>query len=531
MNAVEKTHRVCDGSSPLFSRNYDAAIFDLDGVLTRTAKVHSLAWKVIFDAFLQQQAVKNSTQCIPFDGENDYRRYVDGKPRYDGVACFLASRNITLPYGSPQDPPGTETVCGLGNRKNEYFLELVRQQGVDVYETSISLVQHLRRDGIKTAVVSSSSNCAEILEAANIAMLFDARVDGTDIGPGGLKGKPDPDIFIEAARRLDVAPENALIVEDALSGVEAGRRGRFGCVVGVDRNGQEEALLEHGADIVVTDLAELDCVEDDKEIQDILSHALQHLDSIVPQKDKQLAVFLDYDGTLTPIVASPDRARLSEAMHATLERLSRVCTIAVISGRDLSDVQQRVAIDTIFYAGSHGFDIAGPGQEHVQFEQGTEYLSLLDQAERELSEQLAAIEGCLVERKRFSIAVHYRQVAESAITQIKETVANILHEHMQLRLSKGKKVYELQPNIDWNKGKALRWLLKTLGLDRPEVIPLYIGDDVTDEDAFMAIRDEGIGILVADATKPTEAHYRLRDPEEVQAFLEALIKHLEHAVG
>lgn len=514
------------GNSPLFSGDFDAAIFDLDGVLTRTAWVHAVAWKEMFDTFLQQHSVKTGTQSPPFDVVTDYRRYVDGKPRYEGVASFLDSRGITLPYGSPQDSPGTDTVCALGNRKNEYFLELIRQQGVEVYESSIRLVRHLRQRGLKTAVVTSSRNCAEILDAADITELFDERVDGNEIRPGALKGKPEPDIFVEAARRLNIAPERTAIVEDALSGVEAGRRGSFGCVIGIDRSGQREALLNHGADIVVSDLAELDCDEDDKNVQGFPPPALDHLDSIVPPKGKRLVVFLDYDGTLTPIVARPDMASLPEAMHSTLERLSKICTLAVISGRDLADVQSRVDIESIFYAGSHGFDIAGPGREHIQFEQGTEYLSLLDQAEEELRKKLAHVEGCLVERKRFSIAVHYRQVALSSVKQVKEIVADILHQHMQLRLSKGKKVYELQPNIDWNKGKALRWLLKALDLSHPEVMPVYIGDDVTDEDAFVAIRDDGIGILVAETAKQTEARYRLKDPDEVQRFLEALMKRL-----
>lgn len=506
-------------------------IFDLDGVITRTARVHAAAWKKMFDTFLQQYTEKTAPQFVPFDIDQDYRRYVDGKPRYDGVASFLASRSLTLPYGSPQDEPGAETVCGLGNRKNEYFLELIKQDGVEVYESTVQLVRHLRQIGVKTAVVSSSRNCAEILEAADLTALFDERVDGNDIGPDALRGKPEPDIFVEAARRLGVTPERAVIVEDALSGVEAGRRGGFGCVVGLDRSHQSEMLLEHGADTVVADLAELDCSDENDPGQGLPPSALQHMEEIIPPKGQQLAVFLDYDGTLTPIVARPDLARLSESMHETLLRLSRACPIAVISGRDLADVQTKVGIESIFYAGSHGFDIAGPGRDKIQYEQGTQFLSLLDDTEEELREKLSSVVGCLIERKRFSIAVHYRQVESSSLQQVKETVSDILHEHVQLRLSKGKKVYELQPNIDWDKGKALRWLLKTLELDRDDVVPLYIGDDVTDEDAFAAIRDGGIGILVTDTAKPTEAHYHLRDPDEVRSFLESLIEHMEASLG
>lgn len=521
MSAVRELGSGCAGE-PFFSGDFEAAIFDLDGVLTRTARVHAAAWKAMFDDFLQQRADREGG-FVPFDAVQDYRRYVDGKPRYRGVASFLAARGIELPYGTPQDPPEAMTVCALGNRKNRRFLALIEEEGVERYDSSITLLRHLREAGMRTAVVSSSRNCAAILEAAGIEALFDARVDGTDIGPGRLSGKPDPDIFIEAARRIGAAPAHAVIIEDALSGVEAGRRGGFGCVVGVDRSDQAAALLARGADIVVKDLAELDCGEGEP----LPLSALQHLECIIPPPGKRLAIFLDYDGTLTPIVSRPDLATLSASMRETLERLSRRCTLAVISGRDLRDVMSRVGIDHIFYAGSHGFDIAGPGREPLQYEQGTEYLSLLDQAERELREKLAHIEGCLIERKRFSIAVHYRQVEPPEVQQLKETVAEVLLLHTQLRLSKGKKVYELQPNIDWHKGKALRWLLQALELKRDEVIPLYIGDDVTDEDAFAAIREDGIGILVAGRARQTRARYLLKDPEEVQRFLAALMESLE----
>lgn len=522
-------NKPCDKESFTPGR-FAAVIFDLDGVLTRTARMHAAAWQTMFDEYLHKRAQQLGTAFIPFHPQRDYARYVDGKPRYDGVESFLSARSIAIPYGAPDDSPQQETVCGLGNRKNQLFLELLERDGVEVYESTIRFVRCLRSAGTKTAVVSSSRNCAAILRSAGIAELFDARVDGNDIGPRALKGKPEPDIFLEAARRIGVPPERAAIVEDALAGVEAGRRGAFGCVVGVDRAGQADALLAHGADVVVGDLAELAGAGGDEAVMASPLSALQQLDRIVPPRGKQLAVFLDFDGTLTPIVARPDLARLSKSIHATLERLSHLCTIAVISGRDLADVQQRVGIATLFYAGSHGFDITGPGKTHVQFEQGTEYLSLLDQAEAELREKLAAIEGCLVERKRFSIAVHYRQVEPASVPKVKETVADTLRLHTPLRLSKGKKVYELQPNIDWDKGKALRWLLKALDLNRPEVIPMYIGDDLTDEDAFAAIHDDGIGILVAETAKQTEARYLLANPEEVQRFLEALIERLEEDV-
>jgi len=241
----------------LSPRDYDAVLFDLDGVLTKTARVHAAAWKRLFDGFLEQRATRTGEAFVPFDVDADYRRYVDGKPRYDGVADFLASRGIELPSGAPEDGPGAQTLHALGNLKDQYFTQQLEQDGVEVYEASIALVRTLRAQEIKTSVVSSSNNCATVLEAAGISQLFDARVDGLDITHLSLNGKPAPDAFLEAAQRLKTEPSRAVVVEDAIAGVEAGRAGRFGCVIGVDRSGQSQALRKAGADVVVTDLAQV----------------------------------------------------------------------------------------------------------------------------------------------------------------------------------------------------------------------------------------------------------------------------------
>jgi beta-phosphoglucomutase family hydrolase len=241
----------------LSPRDYDAVLFDLDGVLTRTASVHAAAWKELFDGFLEQRATQAGEPFVPFDIDADYPRYVDGKPRYDGVAAFLESRGIELPLGAPEDGPDVQSVHALGTLKDRYFLQRLEQQSVEPYEAAIALVRTLRAQEIKTAVVSSSDNCAAVLEAAGIAQLFDARVDGTDITSLELEGKPAPDAFLEAARRLGTEPARAVVVEDAIAGVEAGRAGRFGCVIGVDRREHAQALRDAGADVVVTDLAQV----------------------------------------------------------------------------------------------------------------------------------------------------------------------------------------------------------------------------------------------------------------------------------
>lgn len=241
----------------LSPRDYDAVLFDLDGVLTKTAIVHAAAWKRLFDGFLEQRAADTGEAFVAFDIDADYRRYVDGKPRYDGVADFLASRGIELPFGALDDAPGAQTVRGLGKLKDQYFMQQLEEHGVEVYEASIALVRTLRAQEIKTAVVSSSNNCAAVLEATGISQLFDARVDGMDITRLSLNGKPAPDAFLEAAQRLKTEPSRAVVVEDAIVGVEAGRAGRFGCVIGVDRSGQSQALRKAGADVVVTSLAQV----------------------------------------------------------------------------------------------------------------------------------------------------------------------------------------------------------------------------------------------------------------------------------
>jgi beta-phosphoglucomutase family hydrolase len=234
-----------------------ACLFDLDGVVTRTALIHAAAWKKMFDDFLRQRAAATGTEFVPFDQVREYDQYVDGRPRLDGTRSFLRSRGIELPEGDPSDPPTADTVNGLSKRKNALVLEMIDTQGVEVYDGSVRYIRRVRDAGLRTAVVSSSANTVQVLNVAGIAGLFDARIDGVIAKERGLAGKPAPDTFLAGAQELGVAPAQAAVFEDALAGVEAGRAGHFGRVVGVDRTGQAAELLEHGADIVVKDLAEL----------------------------------------------------------------------------------------------------------------------------------------------------------------------------------------------------------------------------------------------------------------------------------
>jgi len=243
-------------------------------------------------------------------------------------------------------------------------------------------------------------------------------------------------------------------------------------------------------------------------------------------QDRQPAVFLDYDGTLTPIVDRPEAALISEPMRRTVRELARRCTVAIVSGRDRKDVARLAGIEGIYYAGSHGFDIAGPAGKELEFQRGLAYLPALDRAEGALQERLAAVAGAQVERKKFAIAVHFRRVAEKEQAAVEAAVDAVLTQSEGLRKTGGKMIFELRPDIDWDKGKALAWLLEQLGLDRREVVPVYLGDDLTDEDALREIEEDGIGILVRDEARPTHAQYALESPAEVQTFLERLAARL-----
>ena len=236
---------------------YDAVLFDLDGVLTMTMTIHATCWKRMFDSYLQERSDRLGETFHPFDVATDYKPYVDGKLRSDGVRAFLASRGILLEEGSPDDDPSKETVCGLGNRKDSMVHEAIATQGVDVLEGSLVVVREVRAAGLKTAVVSASKNCEMVLDAAGIKDLFDTIVDGKVAARLGLPGKPAPDTFLEAARELGVEAQRSVVVEDAISGVQAGRSGGFGLVIGIDHHGDKKALQRNGADIVVEDLKEI----------------------------------------------------------------------------------------------------------------------------------------------------------------------------------------------------------------------------------------------------------------------------------
>ncbi|ABD69879.1 HAD-superfamily hydrolase subfamily IIB [Rhodoferax ferrireducens T118] len=331
-----------------------------------------------------------------------------------------------------------------------------------------------------------------------------------------------------SSEQLDVKPARSVVVEEALAGVQAGRRAGFGMVVGVDRSGHAQELKDAGAHMVVTDLVEVSVAQEvapARRRSDELPSALAALADIKARmKGRSPAVFLDYDGTLTPIVQSPELALLSDDMRDAVRTLARRCTVVVMSGRDLPDVQARVGLKDIVYGGSHGFEIFGPQGMHFEQEQGGEFLPQLDRAELALRERLGHVPGLLVERKKYAIAVHFRLVGESDLEAVEPAVNAVLAAHPKLRKTHGKMIFEVQPDIDWDKGRAMIWLLGKLGLAQSDVFVLYLGDDITDEDAFRSLNAQGngIGILVRDEPRDTAAQYALGSIEEVRRFLTEL---------
>ncbi len=505
----------------------DAVLFDMDGVVTDTANVHAAAWQSLFDEFLKERADRDGMEYQPFDPRKEYRQYVDGKPRYDGVKSFLDSRRIQLPYGHEDDGPDRESVCGLGNRKDRHFQAWLEAHQVRSYPGTVKLIRELRRVGVKTAVFSASCNAEAVLRNAGVFDLFDAKVDGRDLVRLGFPGKPDPAMLLEAARQLGAAPGHTAVLEDAIAGIEAGVAGGFGLVIGVARGDDVDDLQRAGAHLLVHDVSELILSENTR----LIVKTLSDLPSVWDREEeirrrvsgKPLAVFLDYDGTLTPIVQDHTRAWLSGDMRAAVAELGKRCTVVIVSGRDLNMLRGLVELDSVGYVGSHGFEILSPEGSSGSLKRGVEFLSELDLVEQELRERLAGIKGHAIERKRFSIALHYRQVGNDDIGKLEPILDRLLADHPSLCRGYGKKVFELKPDIAWNKGYAVLWLLERFGLDRLEVIPVYIGDDLTDEDAFQVLAGRGLTVVVRDnGTRQTAADFAVTDTRDVKRFLEML---------
>ncbi|MGW5382484.1 trehalose-phosphatase [Nocardia sp. NPDC003963] len=504
------------------TRRYDAVIFDMDGVVTDTASIHAAAWTELFDTFLAARPVRPGENRSPFT-ETDYLEYVDGKPRYRGVADFLASRGIYPDRGDPADPETAGTVCALGNRKDRIFLEHLTRSGVTPFDSTVALVRRLRCEGIRTGVFSASRNCARVLSAAGLGHLFEARVDGLDAEELGLPGKPDPAVLRETASRLGSTPGRTVVVEDAEAGVAAGSGGGFGLVVGIDRTGHADRLSAAGADSVVADAAGIGVrggfrrIEETRDVFEFWPRITDLLEIENP------AVLLDFDGTLAEIVTDPDAAEPVDGAAATLTELAALCPVAVISGRGLDDLRRRLRVPGIWLAGSHGVELMAPDGSRRSHPVPAGSGIVLDRAAAALRAQLRDLGGVSVEQKPHTVAVHFRNATvadgERAIAAVR-----VYGRTVGLRVTSGRKIVELRPDIDWDKGDALRWILEHIDLP---VLPIYLGDDVTDEDAFEAVAPDGIAVVVRDAencARSTAAQFSVAGPYRVRELLERLIR-------
>lgn len=444
---------------------YDAVLFDLDGVITKTAEIHIIAWERIFNDFLkaqkeqkQQQVKKVSAtddRADPFrsfDITDDYRKYVDGKPRYDGICSFLDSRGIKLPRGRNDDLPGMNTIYSLGKKKDLIFKELIAK-GVDVYHSSIDLIEQLKLRGFKVAVVSSSRNCRAVLRSAHLSHIFDVKVDGVDRQRLDLKGKPHPDTYLAAADQLEIPADRCVVVEDAVAGVEAGVRGSFGLVVGVNRDNLKDLLIQAGADFVVNDLSEVKIKANISNLPGMFDFKKS---IYAKMKDKDSVLFINYDTTPThyDTVVYPDGSKIDENYRDSLIKLSNFCSIVIISKKEPESIRKNISIDNILYVGGRNFRI------------------------------------------------YCREVPNNFIDK------SILD-----------KVLELHTDPGDNMGKAVDFLIDALDISRTEGMLFYLGGDVSDEDAFSVLPGFGLGLVVGQGERETAAHYRLDSMEEVNGFL------------
>ncbi len=501
-------------------RYHDAVLFDLDGVVTGTAALHEAAWKQLFDEYLRGRAPSDTENHDPFTSA-DYRNWIDGRPRYDGVRDFLAARGVSLPWGEADDD-GAATICGLGNRKQELFVERIAG-GVPVFESTVTLARRLRSAGLGVAVFSASRNCAAVLAAAGIEDVFAVRMDGVLAEDLGLPGKPDPATLLETARRLGVRPGRAVVVEDSGAGVTAARAGGFGLVIAVDRGGDSPDRLA-AADAIIGDLAEVTLRTIDRPMSRLPDALLSFSQIAGVLAARRPAFFFDFDGTLSEIVDDPASAIPVPGAQESLRELAARYPVAVLSGRDLADVQARVGIPGLWYAGSHGFEMVGPDGVHHRNETAAQAIPVLEDAAKELAGRLAPIAGVAVEHKRYAVAVHYRNAGPGAAGAV-TAAAHDVGRRAGLKVTSGRMVVELRPNLDWDKGKTLEWIGEQIAGNRP-LLPVFVGDDLTDEDAFDSVLHDGIGIVVRhteDGDRATAARFSLDSPDRVREFIDRLV--------
>ena len=391
---------------------------------------------------------------------------------------------------------------------------------VPLFGATVDLARKLRGIGVAAAAYSSSPHCRQAVKSAGIDDLFSVCIDGI-AGERGSAEKPDPTVLLEATRRLGARPQRCVVVENSAAGVAAARDGGFALVIGIDGTGRADDLTRSGADVVLADLADVAVRTGDRRISE-LSNALTSYGQLVGiTSARESMLFLDYDGTLSPIVSDPAAATLVDGAAEALELVAAVCPVAILSGRDLADIRSRVGIPGIWYAGSHGFELTGPDGTYHQNEAAAVSIPLLERAAAELTDGLAGIPGVRVEHKRFAVAVHYREVAPERVDEV-AALTHQLGQREGLRVTSGRMLIELRPDIDWDKGTTLAWIRDRID-PAGDLLPIYIGDDLTDEDAFDAVHFDGIGIVVGhdeDGDRKTAAHFALQSPDQVREFIQ-----------
>lgn len=391
---------------------------------------------------------------------------------------------------------------------------------VPIFGATVDLTRKLRTVGVEVAVYSSSPQCRKALVAAGIDDLFDVCIDGSD-GARGTVETPDPAVLLEAAGRLGVRPQRCVVVENSAAGVAAGRQGGFALVVGIDGAGGPDELTRHGADVVLDRLADIAVRTGDRRISELPNAVGSYGQLIGTTTARRSALFLDFDGTLSPIVSDPAAARLVDGVAEALDLLSGLCPVAIVSGRDLADVRDRVGVSGLWYAGSHGFELTAPDGAYHSNDAAAVFVPILEQAAADLGQTLARVPGARIEHKRFAVAVHYREVAPENVNEIISATKQLAAQ-LGLRVTSGRMLVELRPDVDWDKGTTLAWIRERID-PSDSLLPIYIGDDLTDEDAFDAIRFDGVGIVVRhdeDSDRKTAAHFSLQSPDQVREFIE-----------
>jgi trehalose-phosphatase len=387
------------------------------------------------------------------------------------------------------------------------------------FGATADLARKLKGIGVSAGAYSSSPQCQQALKAAGIDDLFGVCIEGI-AGERGTAEKPNPAVLLEATHRLGIRPQRCVVMDTSSAGVAAGRNGGFGLVIGIDGTEGGDSLAHSGADVLIADLAEVTVRTGDKRISELPNALTSYGQLIGITSARESILFLDYDGTLSPIVSDPGAARLVDGAADALKLVAEVCPVVVLSGRDLDDIRSRIDIPGVWYAGSHGFELTEPDGTYHENEEAAVVVPILERAAAELSERLAQIPGVRVEHKRFAVAVHYREVAQKHVGEIVSTTQK-LGQRAGLRVTGGRMLVELRPDLDWDKGTTLAWIRDRID-PSGSLLPIYIGDDLTDEDAFEAIEFDGIGIVVGhdeDGDRKTAANFSLQSPDQVREFL------------